>query len=229
MRFHCRYLGVSRVGSHKTVTNLDKVVEITLQDGTQPPRKFTTLRHEYMDLRTSEDLEVFHIVIPWVETATRGPMIDCLYLAGNAMAKDLSAKIAVCPSAWWWHMFQHCGYNKRTARSLMECFEMDAVYVVDQSMFDKISGTITTQFANNDDFLDRMDNKLASDDNEDMLDNSTDSGTPHAKSTIEISDAAKASLASALDDPDMDLAANSCASAKLRCTNFSLPTGNSTN
>jgi hypothetical protein len=44
-----------------------------------------------------------------------------------------------------------------------------------------------------------------------------------------ILDVAKASLASALDDPDMDLAANSHSSAKLRCTNFSLSTGNSTN
>jgi hypothetical protein len=50
-----------------------------------------------------------------------------------------------------------------------------------------------------------------------------------AKITIEISDTAKASLASALDDPDMDLAANSHASAKSRRTNFSLSTGNSTN
>ncbi len=85
------------------------------------------------------------------------------------------------------------------------------------------------QFANNNDFLDRMDNKLASDDNKDMLDDSTDGGTPRPKSTIEISDAAKASLASALDDPDMDLAANSHASTKSRRTNFSSSTGNSTN
>jgi hypothetical protein len=112
------------------------------------------------------------------------------------------------------------------ARSLVECFEMDAAYVADQSTFDKNSGTVTTQFANNIDFLSRMDNKLASDDNEAMLDDSTDGGTPHAKSTIEISDTAKASLTSALDDPDMDLAANSHASAKLRCTNFSSSTGN---
>ncbi len=77
----------------------------------------------------------------------------------------------------------------------MECFKMDAAYVADQSTFDKVSSTITMQFANNDDFLDRMDNELASDDGEDMLDNSTEGGAPHAKSTIEISDAAKASLA----------------------------------
>ncbi len=99
MRFHCRYWGVSRISSHKTVMNLDKVMEITMQDGMQPPRKFTTLHYKYMDLRISDDLEVFHVVIPWVETATGGPTIDCLYLAGNARAKDLSAKTAVYPSA----------------------------------------------------------------------------------------------------------------------------------
>jgi hypothetical protein len=86
----------------------------------------------------------------------------------------------------------------------MECFEMDAAYVVDQSTFDEISFTVTMQFTNDNDFLNRMDNELASDDDEDILDNSTNGGTPRAKSTIEISDAAKASLASALDDPDMD-------------------------
>jgi hypothetical protein len=145
------------------------------------------------------------------------------------MVKDLSAKIAVCPSAWWWHVFQHRGYSKCTARSLMECFEMDAAYMADQSTFDETTGTITTQFANDDDFLIRMDNELASDDDEDMLDDPPDGGTPCAKSTIEISDTGKASLASALDDPDMDLAANSHASAKFMRTNFSSSTGNSTN
>jgi hypothetical protein len=77
MKFHCRYSGVSRIGSHKTVMNLDKVVEITMRNGTRPPRKFTTLRHEYMDLCTSEELPVFHVVIPRVETASRGPTINC--------------------------------------------------------------------------------------------------------------------------------------------------------
>ncbi len=99
MKFQCRYSGVSRIGSHKTVTNLDKVVEITMRDGTQPPRKFTTLRHKYMDLQTLENLEVFHAVIPCVETTSSGPTIDCLYLARNAMANDLCANIAVFPSA----------------------------------------------------------------------------------------------------------------------------------
>jgi hypothetical protein len=46
---------------------------------------------------------------------------------------------------------------------------------------------------------------------------------------IKISADAKASLALALNDLDMDLAANSHASAKSHRTNFSSLTGNSTN
>jgi hypothetical protein len=80
---------------------------------------------------------------------------------------------------------------------------MDTAYVADQSMFDKSPGTVTVQFANDDDFLNRMDNKLALDDDKDMLEDSTNGSTPHKISTIEISDIAKATLASALDDPGM--------------------------
>jgi hypothetical protein len=97
MKFQCWYSGVSQIGLHKTVTNLDKVVEITMRDGTGPPRKFTTLWHEYMDLHTLENVEVFYTVIPRVETASRGPMVDCLYLAGNSMAKDLCRKPQSAP------------------------------------------------------------------------------------------------------------------------------------
>jgi hypothetical protein len=115
MKFNCRCTLVSWIMSHATVTNLDKVVEITMADSLAPLRKFTTLCHEYMDLRTPEDLEVLHTVIPRVVTATCGPLVDYLYLAGNHIAKVIAAKISVCPSAWWWHLFQVRGYNKRTA------------------------------------------------------------------------------------------------------------------
>ena len=88
---------------------------------------------------------------------------------------------------------------------------------------------MTTQFANLDDFLDRVEAELGLDDDDDQsLDGSLD-GTPRPKTSFKISANAKASLASALDDPDMDLAANSHASAKSWHTNFSSSTGNSTN
>jgi hypothetical protein len=178
MKFHCRYTPVSRIMSHATITNLDKVVEVMMADSSTPPRKFNTLRHEYMDLRTPEDLEVFHAVIPRVETATHGASVDCLYLAGNHMAKDMAAKIAVCPSAWWWHLFQFWGYNKRTARSCMDSFKMDAAYIADQSMFNRETGTVTTQFANADDFLDHMEHKLGSEDEDNTSVDCSVGGTP---------------------------------------------------
>jgi hypothetical protein len=100
MKFHCHYTGITRIHSHSTVTNLDKVVEISMVDpATKPPRKFTTLCQEYMDLCTTKDLPIFHTVLPRVETANRRSLIDCLYLARNARAKDLPNKISICPLA----------------------------------------------------------------------------------------------------------------------------------
>jgi hypothetical protein len=209
------------------VKNLDKVVEISMLDGSKTPRKFTTLRQEYLDLRTNKGLEVFHTVIPRVKTPLCGPSIDCLYLAGNPMAKDLSTNIAVCPLAWWWHVFKVQKYTERMARSLMDCFKMECADIAHMLTFDKNMGTITTQFPNTDDFLDCIEQEVGSDDDY-TLDKSP-GGTSCLKSTFNTSEDAKASLASALDDPDMNLATNLHASAKSRRTNFSCSTGNSTN
>jgi hypothetical protein len=52
MKFHCRYTLVSWIMSQATVTNLNKVVEVTMADLLTPPHKFTTLCHKYMDLHT---------------------------------------------------------------------------------------------------------------------------------------------------------------------------------
>jgi hypothetical protein len=105
----------------------------------------------------------------------------------------------------------------------MDCFA-DVAHI---STFNKNTGTITTQFPNTDDFLDCMEQERGSDD--DYASDKSPSGTSCLKSTFDISEDAKVSLASALDDPDMELAANLHASAKSRRTNFSCSTGNSTN
>jgi hypothetical protein len=89
-----------------------------------------------MDLSTGKGLHVFHFVIPWIESPSRGPLIDCLYLVKNHMAKDLAGKIAICPSSWWRHLFQMRGYTERTAMSLLDYFKVDCVAVADQSTFD---------------------------------------------------------------------------------------------
>jgi hypothetical protein len=173
-----------------------------------PPRKFTTLRRENIGLCTGEGLNVFHAVFPRMESPSCGPLTDCLYLAKNHMAKDLARKIAVCPSAWWWHLFQMRGYTERTAMSLLDCFKVDCAAIADQTTFDQTTGTVTTQFANTDDFLDWMENKLGYDDDIISIEKS-EGGTPLPTLNFELSEHAKASLASTLNDPNMDLAANS--------------------
>jgi hypothetical protein len=84
------------------------------------------------------------------------------------------------------------------------------------------------RFANSDDFLERVEAELSFD-GDGSLDGSIGDGAKSQKTAIKISADAKASLASALNDPDMDLAANSHASAKFRLTIFLSWTGNSTN
>jgi hypothetical protein len=140
MHFHICYTGVSRIHSHTTAMDLDKWVKISMVDPETLPQKFTTLRHEYTDLCTPEGLEVFHAVIPHVETAACGPSEDCLYLKNNHKAKDLSSKIQVCLSVWWWNLFNLRGYTERTARSLLNCFEYEASQLANQSMFDERMG-----------------------------------------------------------------------------------------
>ncbi len=71
MKFHIKYTAISCIHSHAMITNLDKWVKVSMNNpSTFPPRKFTTLRHEYMDLRTPKGLKVFHAVIPWVKSST---------------------------------------------------------------------------------------------------------------------------------------------------------------
>jgi hypothetical protein len=105
-------------------------------------------------------------------TLSRGPSIDCLYLSGKSMAKDLSNKIAVCPSAWWRHLFKLCGYTERTAKSLMDCFDANSSTVAHMLTFDQSTVTVTIQFANTDNFLDRVENELGSNDDTVSLDKS---------------------------------------------------------
>ncbi len=111
----------------------------------------------------------------------------------------------------------------------MDSFNYKASELADQSTFDESTWTVTNQFANFDDFLDRVEAELGfGKDDDPSLDGSLE-GTPHLKISFEISADAKVSLASALNNPNMDPAANSHASCNSMLTNFSLSTGNSTN
>jgi hypothetical protein len=225
MHFHLRYTTRTRTHSHPTLIGLDKLTEITMENpSTRPPRKFTSMRHEYMDLRTPDNLEVFHAVFPRGASLERESSVDCLFLVSNDAAREISLKIQKCPSAWWWHVFRKVrGYSDSTARSLLRNFEIEAEQLADQSVFDISTMTVTTQFANTDDFLDRAEAELGSDDEGSM------DGASHPAASFEITDGAKASLAAALLKKDTNLAANSHASAKSRRSTFSCSTGNDTN
>ena len=57
MHFHLRYTARTCTHSHPTLTSLDKLTEVTMKDPSAcPPRKFTSMQNEYMDLRTPDNL-----------------------------------------------------------------------------------------------------------------------------------------------------------------------------
>jgi hypothetical protein len=109
----------------------------------------------------------------------------------------------------------------------MNCFDYEAAQLADQSSFDVTTWVVTTRFANSDDFLERVEAELGFDDR-DSIDGTSAGQEGRHESVVDIFVDAKASHASPLNDPDMDLAANSH-SAKSRRTNFSCSTGNSMN
>ena len=213
MHFHLRYTARTHTHSHPTLTGLDKLTEITMENpSARPPRKFTSMRNEYMDLRTPDNLEVFHAVFPRAASLEHESLVDCLFLVSNEAARKISLKIQVCPSAWWWHIFRQVrGYSEGTARSLLRNFEIEAEQLADQSTFDVTTMTVTTQFANTDDFLERAEAELGSDD-----DASIDGNNTHPSTSIQLTDGAKASLAASLLKKDNNLASNSHVSAKSR-------------
>jgi hypothetical protein len=225
MGFHLKYTARTRTHSHPTVSCLDKLTEVTMDDpNSRPPRKFTSMRNEYMDLRTPDNHEVFHAVFPRSTIMGHETSVDCLYLVSNKAAREISLKIQVCPSAWWWGVFRHFrGYSESTSRSLLRNFELEASELADQSTFDVATMTVSTQFADTDDFLDRAEAELGFSDDESETDKE------HHSTSIEISDDAKASLAETLLNKDNKIAASSHASAKSRRSTFSCSTGNDTN
>ena len=83
--------------------------------------------------------------------------------------------------------------------------------------------TVTTQFANTDDFLECAEAELGSDDEGSI------NGPSHPSASFELTDDTKASLAASLLKTDTNLAVNSHASAKSRQSTFSCSTGNDTN
>ena len=80
--------------------NLDHSVTLAMTDASSPPLSVTTLLHEYFDLETEEGGTIIHGVFVWMESQTRGPLIDVTHMTSNKEAKSILSNISHCPSAW---------------------------------------------------------------------------------------------------------------------------------
>ena len=61
-----------------------------------------------INLKTFIDKIFEPYLATWMKTASleRESSVDCLFLVSNDAAREISLKIQVCPSAWWWHIFR---------------------------------------------------------------------------------------------------------------------------
>jgi hypothetical protein len=101
-KHHINYSSKVCYIQHKTVINVDHPVTLAMTDGSWPPHCVSTLRHEYFNLRSSEDGHIIHGVFVCMESPTCGPSADTTYMCANKEAKTILTNIAHCPSAWWY-------------------------------------------------------------------------------------------------------------------------------
>jgi hypothetical protein len=88
MHFQLCYTARTRTHSHPTLIGLDKLTKVTMADpSARPPRKFTSMRNEYMDFRTPDNLKVFHAVFRQGLSLERESSVDCLFLISNDAAR----------------------------------------------------------------------------------------------------------------------------------------------
>ena len=138
----------------------------------------------------------------------------------DAEAVEIARNIAYCPAAWWWGMWHLKGYTLGTIQTLMESFDTDAALLAGHSKFNAEDWTVETSFGQDDDYLDREEALLSSEE-ENEGENSNDV-------EMEFEGNAREELVSTLRDRDEDLkSVNSRGSAASRRTNFSSSTENS--
>jgi hypothetical protein len=111
-KHHVNYSSKVCYIQHKSIINFDHPVTLAMTDSSCPPRGISTLRHKYIDLKSSEEGHIIHGVFVCIELATCGPSLDTTYMCLNKEAKSILTKIAHCPSAWWyWHWVEK-GYTQ---------------------------------------------------------------------------------------------------------------------
>jgi hypothetical protein len=101
-KHHVNYSSKVCYIQHKSIINFDHPVTLAMTDSSCPPRGISTLRHKYIDLKSSEEGHIIHGVFVCIELATCGPSLDTTYMCLNKEAKSILTKIAHCPSVWWY-------------------------------------------------------------------------------------------------------------------------------
>jgi hypothetical protein len=96
-KHHVNYSSKVWYIQHKLIINLDHPITLAMTNGSRPPCGVSTLRHEYFDLKSSEDGHIIHGVIVRIESAICGPSVDATYMCLNKDAKSILTKIAHCP------------------------------------------------------------------------------------------------------------------------------------
>ncbi len=210
---------------HKTVINIDHAVTLAMTDGSAPPRTVSTLRHEYIDLKSKEGGHIIHGVFVRMESQIRGFSIDITHMVSNKEAKFILLKIAHCPSAWWyWHWVKK-GYTQETILSVLNSFEAEAAKNAHDSTYYSQARTVTSMFAgdNENQWLDQVKEEFGSD----LSDHDEDNGNGNGTTTrIEIDMNAKESLAKEMKEKNYDLEGiDSCLSKQMHCTNMTGKTG----
>jgi hypothetical protein len=164
-----------------------------MTDVSHTPRGISTLCHEYFDLKSSEDGHIIHGLFVRIESATRGLLVDTMYMCLNKDAESILTKIAHCPLAWWYLHWVEKGYTQGTIASLLNSFELDAADNAHDSTYDPQSMTVTSMYAgdNEDQWLDQVEEEFGSD----LSDHHEEDMTGDSGTTIELRLDAKASLA----------------------------------
>jgi hypothetical protein len=176
------------------------------------------LQQEFYDLLTPSNTGVIDAIIPRLRGMSAGSA-DVTVRIRDAEAVEIARNIAHCPAAWWWGLWKLKGYTLGTIQALMESFDLDAAMLAGHSKFNAEDWTVETAFGRDDDFLDKEEALLSSEDEEDSVNSDV---------VMEFEGDAREELVSTLRDRDDDLKSiNSRGSAASRRTNFSSSTGNS--
>ena len=158
------------------------------------------------------------VIIPRVRGMSAG-LADVNMQIKDKEAVKIARNISFCPATWWWGLWQLKGYTLGTIQALMELFDTDAALLANNLEFNKEDWTLETAFGRDDNFLDREEALLSSDDEE-------DGARTHV--AMEFEGKAREELVTTLRDRDDDLKFITLRGSVASCrTNFSCSTGNS--